>query len=120
MFDRLSRIVASNEARARLLMFFWLVSLVVMLIGFGVIAGPWLDHVSVGVVEIRDERREARAHPRRRRSAVDRRDAAEFPALDVDGAVAEPEVVKLPLLLLEGVAHERDRKSTRLNSSHGS
>ena len=38
MFDRLSRIVASSEARARLLMFFWLVSLVVMLVGFGVIA----------------------------------------------------------------------------------
>ncbi|MEK6839274.1 MAG: hypothetical protein AABY08_06010 [Candidatus Thermoplasmatota archaeon] len=38
MFDRLSRIVASNEARARLLMFFWLVSLVVILVGFGVIA----------------------------------------------------------------------------------
>ncbi len=37
MFDRLSRIVASNEARARLLMFFWLVSLLVMLIGFGLL-----------------------------------------------------------------------------------
>ncbi|HEY5539075.1 MAG TPA: hypothetical protein VIL58_06010 [Thermoplasmata archaeon] len=38
MIGRLLRVYESNEARAKLLRVFWLISLGVMLIGFGVIA----------------------------------------------------------------------------------
>ena len=38
MFDRLEALVADNEFRAKLLIWFWLISLGVLLVGFGVIA----------------------------------------------------------------------------------
>ena len=38
MFDRLERLVADNEVRAKLLLWFWFISLAVLLVGFGVIA----------------------------------------------------------------------------------
>ena len=38
MFDRLERLWSSNETRAKLLLWFWLISLVFLLTGFGVIA----------------------------------------------------------------------------------
>ena len=42
MFDRLERLWSDNETRARLLMWFWLLSLAVLLVGFGVIAWRFL------------------------------------------------------------------------------
>ena len=42
VFDRLERIWSSNEARAKLLIWFWLISLGVLLVGFGVIAWRFL------------------------------------------------------------------------------
>ena len=42
MFERIERLVASNEARAKLLVWFWLISLGVLLVGFGVIAWRFL------------------------------------------------------------------------------
>ena len=38
MFDRVERLLSSNEARAKLLLWFWVLSLGVLLVGFGVIA----------------------------------------------------------------------------------
>ncbi len=38
MFDRLERLLSDNETRAKLLVWFWLISLVFLLVGFGVIA----------------------------------------------------------------------------------
>jgi len=38
VFERLERLVEDNEVRAKLLIWFWLISLGVLLIGFGVIA----------------------------------------------------------------------------------
>ena len=42
VFDRLEQIWSSNEARAKLLIWFWLISLGVLLVGFGVIAWRFL------------------------------------------------------------------------------
>jgi len=38
VFDRLERLLSDNETRAKLLVWFWLISLVFLLVGFGVIA----------------------------------------------------------------------------------
>ncbi len=42
MFDRLERLLSDNETRAKLLVWFWLISLVFLLVGFGVIAWRFL------------------------------------------------------------------------------
>ena len=38
MFERIERLVEDNEVRAKLLLWFWFISLAVLLVGFGVIA----------------------------------------------------------------------------------
>jgi len=42
VFDRLERLWSSNEARAKLLVWFWLISLGVLLVGVGVVAWRFL------------------------------------------------------------------------------
>jgi hypothetical protein len=42
VFDRLERLLSDNETRAKLLVWFWLISLVFLLVGFGVIAWRFL------------------------------------------------------------------------------
>ena len=42
VFDRLERLWSDNETRAKLLIWFWLISLAVLLVGFGVIAWRYL------------------------------------------------------------------------------
>ena len=42
MFDRLERLWSDNETRAKLLLWFWLISLIVLLVGFGAIAWRYL------------------------------------------------------------------------------
>jgi hypothetical protein len=42
VFERIQRLVSNNETRAKILLWFWLISLVVLLVGFGVIAWRFL------------------------------------------------------------------------------
>ena len=42
MLGRIERLTSNNETRAKLLLWFWLISLGVLLIGFGVIAWRYL------------------------------------------------------------------------------